>query len=690
MGMKQNCVIVNEYTIKNKSGKGGSRGGTPGDYVLRYMARIGAVEDLTPVRLSDTDSYITRYMARQEATETCDSVPEIKKSMKKAQGLGGIAFGGDDLSMSDEKLRAVSKDIQKQFDNGKTCLKTVLSFDEKYLKKMGIIAPDFEFKTEGDYRGNIDQMKLRMAITEGIKKMSKDYDDLEWVGTIQVDTGNVHCHLCMADKGRGTLAKDGTQKGKISEKSKRNLRRGIDNFLDGNQTVKMMSSNITHDKRNALCYIKKFTHKTMDAHGTPQFLLACLPDDKRLWRAGTNNKQMKKANAIVREYVEQILSEPDSGFREAMRDVTEYASHRTKNEDLTGKEYRGLIQNGRERIVSDCMNGVYAVLKQIPDTEKQVRTPMLDVMSADYEVVASHADKDPMIEFGFKLRSYSSRLKHHKDETHKYRNAVSNYENTKDVSEDSKPMYEYFKFEADYNAKLMCKYQHFLSFLPPDETFEDDFKDLMDYRRKVKDLERLRDDPSVKRMKPESAEDYGLRVYNQRGGRHVVSQPQIIENRLDLMHVTYTDKETLFREKLADYGMTLNDKGVSTKKPYEFHEVKALDIHHLGYDFSHDISVSKLNADEFIETANKRYELFSQTKAYLKSSGQGDMVSILPEADVELMKEVADKMTINPVLVVNKPSGGKIYSTKTVPLDMNYEHDMKLAVKSTVQSVQLA
>ena len=100
-------------------------------------------------------------------------------------------------------------------------------------------------------------------------------------------------------------------------------------------------------------------------------------------------------------------------------------------------------------------------------------------------------------------------------------------------------------------------------------------------------------------------------------------------------------------------------------------------------------SISKLNVDEFIETANMRYELFSQTKTYLKSSGQGNMISILPEDDVELMKEVADKMTVNPVLVVSKPSGGKIHSAKTVPLDMNYEHDMKLAVKSTVKSVQL-
>ncbi len=63
VGLKQSVVIVSEYTIKDKSGKGGSRGGTPGEYVLGYMARKGATEDLTPVRFSEIDDYTMRYMA---------------------------------------------------------------------------------------------------------------------------------------------------------------------------------------------------------------------------------------------------------------------------------------------------------------------------------------------------------------------------------------------------------------------------------------------------------------------------------------------------------------------------------------------------------------------------------------------------------------------------------------------------
>lgn len=693
MSLKQNIIIVNEYTIKNKSGKGGSRGGTPGDYILRYMSRNGATEDLTPVKLGEADSYITRYMARKDATEKCSSVPELKQDMKDVQGFGGIAFGSmnkiPDMSMSDEKIKSVSKHIQEQFDNGKTCLKTVLSFKEDYLKQLGVIDPNFMFQKKGDYKTNIDQMKLRMAIANGVKKMSKDYDNLTWVGTIQVDTEHVHCHLCMVDEGRGNITRDGTQKGKISNNSKRNLRRGIDMFLDEKHIVKTMSSNITHDKRNALCYIKKFTHSVMDEHGTPQLLLACLPDDKRLWRADTNDKRMKKSNAIVREYVEQVLSEPDSGYREAMSHINEYASSRLSNEGLTGKEYRKLIQNGQERIIKDCMNGVYSVLKQIPEDEKKVRTPMLETMSMNYEDMAGAVHGNELIEFGFKLRSYSSRLQHHKSETHKYQDAAQDYENTENASADSKPLYDYFKFEANYNAMLMCKYQYFLSFLPADDEYEDDFKELMDYKVKIKNLQRLKDDPSVKRMSPKSAEDYGFRVYNQHGGRYAATQPYILENRLELMHTTYEKKETDFKKKLADYGMTMDAKGVSLKKPYAFDDVKALDIHHLSYDFAYDIDISKPNADEFISTANTRYDLFIKAKSYLDSSGQSDMVNLLPESDVTLMKEVADKMTVKPVLEVVRPVDGGKHIAKTIPLDADYNKDMKLAIKATVETIQL-
>lgn len=683
MGLKQSIVVVNEYTIKNK--KGGSRGGTPGNYVTRYMARTGATEDLTPVRLEDTDAYITRYMARKEASETLNSVSDIKKGMKAAQGYGGLAFGYGDISLSDEKLRQASRDIQRNFDKGKTVMKTVLSFDEEYLRETGIITPDFHLTKRGDYRGNIDQMKLRRAIMHGLDRLSKQYDDLKYVGVIQVDTAHLHCHLAMVDRGKGNITPNGTQRGKLSARAKDIIRRGIDMSLDEQQQMHMMASQVGYDKINAVGYIKKYTHRVMSEHGLPQFLLMCLPEDKRLWRADTNRKEMQKPNAIVREYVTQMLRQPNSGYISALQRIDKYAKSRQVKDDLSGREYRTLVKNGKERLIKDCMNGVYQVLSKIPDSDKTVWTPMMSAMSMSYDEMSAEQD-DPMIEFGFKLRSYSNRLQYHKKEVNKYHEAVKQYEQTQNPSEDSKPLYEFFKFEEDYNSKLMCKYQHFLSFLPPTGEYEDDFDSLMQYKDRIDRMYQMANDKSMKHMLSTNAEMYGRQTYGLHGGQYVVIGPQVLDIRLSAMRDRYVEMKDDFKFKLSTYGMTLKDDNVSTEKPYAFDDVKALDIHHLSYDWTYDFQVSKPNVEEFVEYADKRYKLYQAARQYLVDSGQEASVDMFAVKDIELMHDTADKMRVNTVLTSAVNNGGRRPMQRTVSLDDDYNADMKLAIQATVES----
>ncbi len=688
MSLKQSVVIVNEYTVKTGS-KSGSRGGTPGDYVLRYMARNLATEDITPVRLTDADTYITKYMARKSAVESLDSVPEMKVSMRKAQKNGGVAFGYGEVSLSDNRLKAVSKDIQNNFDNGKTVMKTVLSFDMDYLKEHGIIDKDFEFHNRGDFRGNIDQLKLRLAIMNGLERLSRHYDDLQYVGVIQVDTAHVHCHLAMVDRGRGHIMPDGTQRGKITEREKVSLRRGIDMWLDEKESVKMMSSSVMYDKRNALCYIKKFTHKSMSEQGFSQFLVSCLPENKNWWRASTNRKEMRKANALVREFVTGLLAEPKSGYADAVQSIERYASFRKDREGLSDNEYNKLIRDGQERVIEDCMNAVYSVVKQIPESERVVRTPMLDAMSQDYDDMAAQAVNDPMVEFGFRLRSYSSRLDYHKKEYHKYADLHKSYEDNDNSVEDSKPLDDYFQVEMLYNAMLMSKYQHFLSFLPPEEDIEDEFEELMEKKRRLRRLKQMKDDPAFKRMKPDVAEDYGIRVYGQYGGRRVKSQPNIIDARIEKLENSVNQDESDFRDKLRDCGMDYDGHGITRHNAYDFNDVKSLDLHHMGYDFPYDVQISKPNIDKFCNMAAQRYEAFEKAREYLVLSNQEDALQSLPEKDVEIMKDFADKFAAEPVLVATRPNSGQFRKTNTIRLGRKYEEDMKAMVASTVRSLQL-
>ena len=688
MSLKSSIVVVNQYTLKTGS-KSGSRGGTPGDYVMRYMARDRASEDLTPVRLFDADTYVTRYMARKNASETLGTIPEIKDAMRDSQKFGGLAFGYGDISLSDEGLRFASEDIQKNFDKGKTVLKTVLSFDEAYLKEHGLVDEDFHLESRGDYRGNLDQLKLRMAIMSGLNKMGRHYSDLQYVGVIQVDTEHVHCHLAMVDRGRGHIMPDGTQRGKITAKDKAILRRGIDDFLDQKQQVKLMGSAVAHGRRNALCHIKKFTHKTMARQGLPQFLISCLPANRNYWRASTNRKDMRKANAIVRDFVVGVLRQAGSGFEEASEAVEQYASHRREREGLSELEYNKLVRDGQNRIVEDCMNGVYAVLKQIPQDQLRVRTPMLDLMSMDYDEMAGQAVNSKSVEFGFKLRSYSARLSHHRSEYHKYRDAARSYEADETKVAESAPMGDFFRQEANYNAMLMVKYQYFLSFLPPDENIEEEFDRLMRQKERLKDLQDMRDDPSFQRMDPEAAEEYGVQVYGQRGGRRIRSAPQLLERRIERLGESVARQEDDFRAKLHDYGMDYDGQGVTRRKMFEFDDVKALDLHHMGYDFPYNARISKPNVDAFVEAANRRYESFTRAKSYLIASGQAESVRELPEKDILFMKEYADRLPSAGEVASERPESGQFRHSMTIRLGPDYLQDMEAVVESTLRSEQI-
>lgn len=686
MGLKQSVVIVNEYTIKTGD-KGGTRGGTPGDYVLRYMARVGATEDITPTKLQEFDTNLTKYIARERATNLFDDIPSMKQSMRNAQRYGGVAFGYGDVALSDARLKRVSKDIQSQFDAGKTVMKTVLSFDEEYLREHGLISKDFHCRKRGDFRGHIDQLKLRMAIMNGMEKLSRHYDDLQFVGVIQVDTKHVHCHLAMVDRGRGSLMPDGTQRGKLTEKEKLSIRRGVDMYLDAKQTVKMMSSSVVYDKRNALCYIKKRTHQMMAQQGFSQFLLACLPENRNLWRASTNRKEMRKANSLVRDYVVQLLEQPQSGYRDAMNSVIAYADYRRDREDLSSDEHAQLIRDGQERIVTECMNGVYAVVKQIPESERQVRTPMLEMMSQDYEDMASQAVNDPLIEFGFKLRSYASRLDFHRKEYHRFESYHEQYEQAETHTKDAEALDAYFQLEMRYNQMLMVKYQYFLSFLPPDEKMEEEFEALMEQKDRLRNLRMMSEDKAFQRMLPENAEEYGIRVYGQYGGRRVKAQPEVIATRIRNMEQDVFDQEQRFRKKLQDYGMDYNGSAVVRRKLYPFEDVKALDLHHITYDFATDVPVSKPYLDEFVKMANERYDAFQKAKLYLEGTGQHTELESLPEQDVMVMKEYADRFGTTGILPSSRKAGSQFRQSRTVRLGKNYEKDLQMAVHAAVASM---
>ena len=682
MGLKQDIIVVNEFSVPLPGGKG-SRGATPGDYVTRYMAREQATESLAPIQRLRTDDFIMRYMARESAVERAGiSRGAAKHEMRQAQGDGGVAFGYGSVSLSDEQLHAAGKDIQQHFENGKTVLKTVLSFDEEYLRKHKIVDEDFHCEARGDYRGYIDQMKLRMAIMHGLERMSSGtsgFDDLRYVGVIQVDTEHVHCHLAMVDGGRGQVTKNGTQRGKLLDRHKSRLRRGVDAWLDEKQAVAHLSSAVGYERRNVTTFIKRWAHERIRAESLPQFLLACLPADRTLWRAGSNDARMRKANQLVTELVKEQLDRAGSPMPEAMERIVDYANERRAKESLSTEEWQKLVEQGRTQIMERAVNGVYQMLRSMPESELRVRTPMLEVMGMDYQQMAvlaadrqgedENAEAD-LASFGFRLRSYASRLQHHREKAGVYRDLAHQWEQAEkaDVAaEDSRPLYDFYRFEENYHRRLMSKYRHFLPFLGDAGQWYEQQQDVATYGQRLLSLMALRADASLQRMKDsEEAENLGRTIYDQPGGRLLTEGKRgraVLDARIRTMKQSYDQKLDGLRADLASSGLVLRvgssaadqastetdavstDFKIVAGAAYDFEEVKALDLHHLGYDFVTDVEIGPQARQTFVETTRDRRRLLLAAMDYLDQSGQAEAIPDLPVDDVAAMIRVSRELT---------------------------------------------
>lgn len=681
MGLKQSIVVKNQFTVKTGD-NGGRRGKTPGRYVLRYMARKDATEPIAPIKQSRADDFIKKYMVRKDATEPLRDPKLVKQTAEDVVRFGGVAFGYGQIALSDEDLVKASDDIQNCFDEGKTVMKTVLSFDEDYLRENGIIDPNFVFQRAGDYKGHIDQMKLRKAIMSGLERFGRSYDDLQYVGVIQVDTGHVHCHLAMVDKGVGKLAPNGEQKGKMTQRSMNQLRRGIDVALDDQKTIQFMASQYQTEKRNVKSFVKKMSYLAIDEHGLGQLMLAALPEDSRLWRADSNNKRMKRANNLAREFVNKMFEKEGSGYREAQASVLAYVNKRSDREGLSEKDKAMLIKNGYKKIEDKAINTVYETLRQYRGEDLTVHTRMMDIAVSDLDDLAGQKD-DPLAQFGYRLRSYSSRRKHHMEEKHKYKQRVRELEDTPNRNEIADKFLEFYRFEAMYHAQLQAKYQSFLSFLPKRDVYEDRIKDLMDYEKRMVNLERMMNDKSMRKMNPDNAEVFGFSTYGQRGGYYVAEKNTgVLRTRLGIMQDKFDKNMDDLNEDLFDAGFKLvqEDDGfhLKPKLPYDFEDVKALDLHHLDYDFFYDADVSVGNVSKFVTTANERYELFKPVEEYLLRTDQEAQLEDFAVYDINKMKQYADDMKLKPVLKSKISEAGVIERAhNTIDLSRDLEKELQ-------------
>lgn len=686
----RSIVIASRFSVKTPTG--GTRGSTPGRYVERYMDRPGAVEACFPLFGTPVEDYAASSESRGAAVRLS---PDVDSAVASASvSRDGTAFSRDSLSMSYDDVREASSRIQRDFEDGKTVFETVLSFDDDFLRDVGVLDDAFRSRGRGSHRGHVDQMRLRVAVSEGLSDMGRRFDDLYWVGVFHLDTEHMHCHLAMVDEGEGQLHWSGEQKGVITDRDLTHMQGFVRSSLERTSQMACWPEATVVGRTRVRAAVREYVHDAVDVHGMPQVILAALPHDPAEWSLGAESGQMAHAEALTRAYVGDVLSDPRSGYADAVmreRDLAETAGRRAGWGPIEVEED---VRRRVRVLQDDCVEGVWDALREIPENERVVSSPYLDIMAEDLYALADRAEDDPMADFGYRLRSYGSRLDFHRGERRRFARYAEEYESVANPAPEAAAALEFYRFEERYQAMCMAKYQLLMEGGMLDEDLDDEVESLRKSRETLLRESAMGDSLSGSGLVASEAERYGREAFGLPGGAAWVVDAEGAASGLQARLEAWDADLRGLQDRAVDFGrrIVLSDEGITCcmrvehHVAYDFDEVRALDIHHMRYDFPGDAGVSRRCADEFSLVAAERSRLLSKAVDYFERSGQGWVRARLPERDVEAMVEVAEAVGGSLVLEsARTPEVGPGLSVRTTEIDPIYDEAARDRVFAVVR-----
>ena len=147
----------------------------------------------------------------------------------------------------------------------------------------------------------------------------------------------------------------------------------------------------------------------------------------------------------------------------------------------------------------------------------------------------------------------------------------------------------------------------------------------------------------------------------------------------------YENAKINFEDRLKDCGYVLKDSEIHLYEPDNFDEVKALDLHHLTYDFPQDIVISGYNINNFTEIAEKRKQAFDKAQEYLTKTHQEEYIKDLPKRDVEIMYEFAKRIGNTGTLKSTRSDSELIHRSNTFKIDKSYSELIRRSVNNVLE-----
>ncbi|WP_419153709.1 relaxase MobL [Weissella viridescens] len=339
------------------------------DYLLDHNGRDKDVTDIKndydivktqlAKQKGEFEDYLS-YGARFDVTKLEDDVDETLTT----------TFTKDTFNLSAQQLIAMQQDVDVAAKNHNLMWKTVVSFSDDFLIREGIM--------DNAEERHLDQRRIKEVIQKAMPDMleAEGIDQsAEWFANIHLrgDQNQQHIHVHI-----GTFEKHTQRPNKFNPDTKRmepkglfkrrtinHLKSRIWRNLRQNKSIEK-EKNLMVDKdiaaKQLLKHLDDVQYK-LDQKKLVNALLEVLPDEKQTkWRAKSNAVDMKAANALANQFVDNLLTKQP----ELIEKFEKSTSHLNQlYEKGYGENNNQYAQNQRQLLQNKLVNRLYKNIREL-------------------------------------------------------------------------------------------------------------------------------------------------------------------------------------------------------------------------------------------------------------------------------------------------------------------------------------
>ncbi|GIC69415.1 relaxase MobL [Fructobacillus tropaeoli] len=342
------------------------------DYLLDHRGRD---EEVTSIQ-NDQD-ILGQNLAKKNGRYT-DYVEYGKKEYATAleenvQDDLTPTFSKNKFNLSQPELQDIKKEINQATKNNNLMWKTVISLSDNFLVKQQIM--------DNVVDRNLDQRRLKKVVQQVMPNLLKAEgidQSANWFGNIHlkgdINDHHIHIHLATYEVNTKRPIKKNIQNGQLEpkgvfkQKTINHLKRDFWNAarLDKNQEIErnlLIKRQIDSKK-----LIQSFQKQDTFYHSYQQkemlnAIIHLLPEDSKKWRAKSNAIEMKAANQLANDFIQDFLKNSPANLdllddNEKLQKVYQKGyGHSTKTDQYA--------RNQQEKIQNRLVNELYRTIKNL-------------------------------------------------------------------------------------------------------------------------------------------------------------------------------------------------------------------------------------------------------------------------------------------------------------------------------------